>query len=148
MIQPQDGQEARYACNLAALLVRAYDQSTAGDEPGSKTLMATYRSLKEQGTVAYRERNAGLVEYALVLATEEPRSERLTRFMTKQDERHGIHVIAPETPNVMGNVGIGDDDVLGIEPEAAPGQPKPKRRGRGPRVTGDTRKPRAKKEVR
>lgn len=95
MIEPTNHQEAQYTLTLAAHLVRAQEQLDAGDIVGSDLLSAAVRDLATAGVKLYGPRTRGLIDYAELLADEQPRSGRLTRFLGQQQDRM-LAATAPE----------------------------------------------------
>lgn len=155
MIQPRDSQETEYVHQLAAFLIRAHEQVAAGDRPGSVQFTDAYRSLKTWGDTRYPRENQGLVEWADMLAQENPRNPRLVVFMTEQDARIKKPEAAPAPasdpeppktelapapmPTTLANVVQRPSDKKSDKPEPEP-EPKPAAPKR-------TRKPAAKKET-
>jgi len=122
MIQPRNAQETEYVHQLAAFLIRAHEQVAAGDRPGSVQFTDAYRSLKTWGDTRYPRENQGLVEWADMLARENPRNSRLVLFMTEQDARIKKPEPAP-VPSVSGEAKVGPYPVRAAEPPKKPEPP-------------------------
>jgi outer membrane biosynthesis protein TonB len=120
MIAPVTSDQHEYVEALAVHLLRAREQVEAGDSPGSIAFTDAFRSLVKWGEGRYPRENAGLVEYAEILAADNP--ERLRPAM----ERQNAAIVAADldVARVMGQIA---DEAAASEPEPeAPTTPEPK----------------------
>ncbi len=125
MIAPITKDQHEYVTALAVHLLRAREQVAAGDKPGSVAFTAAFRALKTWGDGRYARENAGLVEWAEMLAAEEP--DRIRERARAQEAR--VIAAAPEPePEVVAD----DDTPEEPAPEPEP-EPKPKRTRRARR---------------
>jgi len=119
MILPENQYERDYAYAVAAMGLRARAQDAAGDTEGAIVLSQARRDLEARGAHLHGARNAGLVEFATVLANQEDKPQTFLDFMSKQD---AILTAARDAKR---------EKAVAAEPEPEPvDEPKPVRRRR------------------
>lgn len=85
MILPENQQERDFAFSVAAMTLRARAQDAAGDTQGAQVFSQARRDLEARGLALYGPRNAGLLEFATVLANQEEKPQPFLDFVAQQD---------------------------------------------------------------
>lgn len=119
MILPETQTERDYAYAVAAMTLRARAQDAAGDTDGAIVLSQARRDLETRGRDLHGPRNAGLLEFATVLANQDEKPQAFLDFMAKQDALLAAARTAKR-----------EQAVPEPEPEPEPEEPKPVRRRR------------------
>ena len=119
MIEPITSAERDYTYALAAMELRARAQDAAGDTEGAITLSQARRDLMARGGALHGARNAGLVEFADVLAGQDEKPQAFFDFLARQD---AVLAAAKDAKREK----VAEPDPVVVEPEAEPEPVEPK----------------------